>query len=333
MATIIATGLDDAGNPLSRAYIDNDAARGSAVSWAAVFAGAAAAAAMSLVLLVLGVGLGLSAVSPWSQSGIAAGTFGVSTIVWICFTALLASGLGGYLAGRLRVKWAAVHTDEVYFRDTAHGFLTWAVATLLTAGLLSSVVGAIGAAATDVVATGASAVATGGLAAASAKGDDGVSAVSRRMRGPDRNVRSEYMTDTLFRAAPAVANQSVAAPVDARAEPIAPGGMSAGKAEAGRIFANGMRTGQLSAEDTRYAAQLIAQRTGISQQDAEKRVTDTFSAAQAKLREAETTAKEAAEQARKAASYASLWLFVSLLIGAFAASLMATYGGRRRDLY
>ena len=115
----------------------------SAVAWAAILAGAAGAAALSLILLILGVGLGLSSVSPFANSGASATTFGVSTIVWITFTQLAASGLGGYMAGRLRMRWAATHVDEVYFRDTAHGFLAWAIATLATAAMLTSAVGAI----------------------------------------------------------------------------------------------------------------------------------------------------------------------------------------------
>src|SRR5450830_2072830 len=95
------------------------------------------------VLLMLGVGLGLSSVSPWGHYGTKAGTFGVSTILWVTLTQLLACAMGGYLAGRLRTKWVAVHTDEVYFRDTAHGFLAWAVASLATAALLTSVIGSI----------------------------------------------------------------------------------------------------------------------------------------------------------------------------------------------
>ena len=45
----------------------------------------------------------------------------------------------------------------------------------------------------------------------------------------------------------------------------------------------------------------------------------------------EATAKETADEARKASAYAALWIFVSLLIGAFVASLAATLGGRQRD--
>src|SRR5664279_3085684 len=128
---------------LSGVRTDNTRADASAVSWSAIVAGAAVSAALSLILLMLGIGLGLSSVSPWAHNGIGAATFGVSTILWVTFTQLIASGMGGYLAGRLRTKWVAVHTDEVYFRDTAHGFLAWAVASLATAALLTSVIGSI----------------------------------------------------------------------------------------------------------------------------------------------------------------------------------------------
>ena len=113
---------------------------GGAVSWGAVIAGAVGAAALSLVLFLLGSGLGLAVASPWASEGISGTTAGVSTIVWVTVVQLLASVLGGYLAGRLRTRWVTVHTDEVFFRDTAHGFLAWAVATLLMATLLSSAI-------------------------------------------------------------------------------------------------------------------------------------------------------------------------------------------------
>jgi hypothetical protein len=103
--------------------------------------------------------------------------------------------------------------------------------------------------------------------------------------------------------------------------------------EIGRILDNGMRAGSLPAEDARYIAQLVAQRTGMSQQDAEARVDAAYQGAQKKLQEAEASARQAADQARKAGAYTALWIFVSLLLGAFVASLMATWGGRRRDLY
>ena len=110
----------------------------SGVSWAAVVAGAVAAAALSLILLALGSGVGLSSISPWSAAGDSASRIGTTAICWLIASQLLASAMGGYLAGRLRTKWVTVHTHEVYFRDTAHGFLVWAVGVVITAAFLAS---------------------------------------------------------------------------------------------------------------------------------------------------------------------------------------------------
>ena len=293
----------------------------SAVSWGAIAAGAASAAALSLILLILGVGLGLSSVSPWARDGISAGTFGVSTILWLTLTQLLASAMGGYLAGRLRTKWTEVHADEVYFRDTAHGFLAWAVATLATAALLTSVIGSIlsgGVQAGAAVAGGAAGTATlkaggGAVSAPMSIGNDG---------GP-----LGYFVDSLFRRDSASAPASGAAASSDSAERSS----SKDAAEVSRIFMNVGPTEPLPVEDIRYVGQLVSQRTGLTQPDAEKRVSDVYARAQTKLRNAEVAARDAADKARKASAYAALWLFVSLLIGAFVASLAATYGGRRRD--
>src|SRR5580693_8505969 len=113
-------------------------ASSSAVSWAAVIGGAFVAASLSLILLSLGTGLGFSAVSPWAHNGASAAAIGAGAIAWLIATQIAASALGGYLGGRLRTKWTNVHTDEVYFRDTAHGFLVWAVGLVITASLLAS---------------------------------------------------------------------------------------------------------------------------------------------------------------------------------------------------
>jgi hypothetical protein len=113
-------------------------AHSSGVSWGAVFAGAFVAAAFYLILLALGAGLGLSAISPWSGAGASASTFGTVAILWLICIEIIASGLGGYLTGRLRTKWALVHTDEVYFRDTANGFVAWAVALIVSVTVLAS---------------------------------------------------------------------------------------------------------------------------------------------------------------------------------------------------
>ena len=302
-------------------YPQSPALPASAVSWAAILAGAAGAAALSLILLILGVGLGLSSVSPWAGQGATASTFGISTIVWISFTQLAAAGMGGYLAGRLRMRWAGVDTDEVYFRDTAHGFLAWAIATLVTAALLTSTIGGIVNGGVQ-----ASANMVSGAASTAATAMPALSAASK----PDGALADQgYFVDGLFRKSMGVPTPDAAA--------SAPTGASqdeaASSAEAGRIFASAMGKGTLPGDDVKYLGQLVAQRTGIPQADAEKRVTEAFRRLQASAQDAEAAARNAADKARKASAYSALWLFVSLLIGAFCASLAATYGGRQRDLF
>jgi hypothetical protein len=304
VAAAIGLGKD---RTLPGVHLDNERVDVSAVSWGAIVAGAAVAAALSLILLILGTGLGLSSVSPWAHNGIAAVTFGVSTILWVTLTQVVASGMGGYLAGRLRTKWVSVHTDEVYFRDTAHGFLAWAVASLATAALLTSVIGSI--------------VSSGIQVGAEITHFDSDG-------GP-----MTYFMDSLFRKEiSSGAAVSVISAKGATSDSAAEQSKAASQAEVARIFMHTIQTGPLPADDVRYVGQVVAQRTGLTQQAAEKRVTDLYVTLQVKLQNAETTAKDAAEKARKASAYGALWLFISLLIGAFVASLAATYGGRRRDL-
>jgi hypothetical protein len=252
-------------------------ASSSGVSWAAVIAGAMVAAALSLILLALGAGIGLSSISPWSNVGAAASTVGKAAIVWLIVVQIIASAMGGYLAGRLRTKWVNIHTDEVYFRDTAHGFLVWAVALVIAAAFLAS-------AATSMV---------GGAA----------SAMSNQAESRNLDPNS-YFVDTLFRSDHPVADRNDA--------PV--------KAEVGLIFANALKRGDLPARDKTYLTDLVAAKTGLSQTDAEKRVSEVF-----------TESQQAADTARKGVAHSLYWLFLALLIGAFCASYAATIGGRQRD--
>ncbi|MBH1579458.1 hypothetical protein I5U54_04205 [Stenotrophomonas maltophilia] len=308
----------------------------SAVSWGAIFAGATAAAALSLILLILGVGLGLSSVSPWSFEGVSKETFGWSSIIWLTFTALAASGLGGYLAGRLRTKWTQIHGDETYFRDTAHGFVSWAVATLLTAGLLTSAIGGVLGAGAKVAGAAAGAAASSASVAAAGAGSTAAAA-------PEGDLN--YWVDSLFRSTTSAGPTDPAAPppgapMDPNAAPPPrpmPGNGPMGdrrevRAEVNRIIVNSLQGDGLDPADTQYLSQLIARETGMSPAEAQARVTDVQTRMRAALEKARNTAKQAADDARKATAYAALWLFITLLIGAFFASLSATWGGRRRDL-
>ncbi len=284
----------------------------SGVSWGAVIAGAAAAAALSLILLVLGAGLGFAAASPWTWSAGTGGAIGAGAIVWLVFTSIAASALGGYLAGRLRLRWTNVHADEVYFRDTAHGLLAWSIATLATAALLTSALTTLASGVAQAGGAALKGAASAATAAGGALAEGGAASGASTGGGP----AMPYFVDMLFRsdAAPA------ADPNDAQA-----------RAEAARIFIADIRDGSMGPADVRYLGQVVTRKTGLAQADAERRVADSFTQASNAVANAENKARQAADEARKAAAYASLWMFVALLAGAFCASLAALFGGRRRD--
>jgi hypothetical protein len=265
----------------------------SAISWAAIIGGAFAAAALSLILLALGSGFGLASVSPWPSSGPSVTTFTVMTAIWLIIIQWVSSGLGGYLTGRLRTKWVGVHTHEVFFRDTAHGFLAWAVAAVIGAAVLASAVSSL---------LSAGAHVAGSIASGAAEGAS--------QEAVQENPFASYV-DSLFRSdhPDGKANDQ-----DVRAETT-------------RILAAGLRNGDVPAGDKTYLAQLVAARTGLSQADAEKRVDDVI----AKAKAAETKARQIADAARKAGAYLSIFTAVSMLIGAFIAAAAAALGGRHRD--
>ncbi len=277
----------------------------SGVAWGAIIGGAFAAAALSLILLALGSGFGLASVSPWSNSGASLTTFTLMAAVWLIIVQWLSAGVGGYLTGRLRTKWADLHTHEVFFRDTANGFLSWAVATVVAVALLTS-------AASSVV-SGAATMVTGVASGAAAGASQGAAQNATRP-GASVGDPTAYFVDRLFRTDKPDANASDTGAV---------------RAETSRILVKGMRDGDISGPDKAYLAQLVAARTGMSQADAEKRVDDVI----AQEKAAEVKARAAADQARKAGMYLSIFTGVSMLIGAFIACAAAAMGGRQRDLY
>jgi hypothetical protein len=213
-------------------------ARASGVSWAAVFAGAFVTMALSLIFLALGTGVGLSAGALWSSAGASATAIGAGALIWLIVVEVIASSTGGYIAGRLRTKWASIHSHEVYFRDTAHGFLVWAVAVVATAAFL-----------------GAAAASMAGVAAMSGPSTLAPTSADARTLNPN-----QYFADSLFRTG----------------NPAATGNDTAARDEANLILMNGLRKGALPAQDTAYLVQLVEARTGMNGPAAEQRVQQVF---------------------------------------------------------
>jgi hypothetical protein len=215
------------------------------VSWPAVTAGAVVSCALTLVLLAFGIGLGLSVVSPWTGAGVSATTFKIGTGLYLVVIAMLASSIGGYLAGRLRSRWVGVRSDEVYFRDTAHGFIAWAFASVLGAVLLASPASSL----------------IGGVASGAANATASAASQAEPMDG---------YVDTLFRSDSPPA-QGAGSAQDSRGEMV-------------RLFTSSFRNGsELKAADREYVSKVVAARTGLSQADAEKRVNEVVTQAKSDI--------------------------------------------------
>lgn len=229
----------------------------SAISWAAILAGTAVAISISVVLLVLGSGLGLASFTPSARSVASPGSLAALAIVWIVVVQWLSAAFGGYVTGRLRTRWVGTHTHEVFFRDTAHGLVTWAVATAIVA---------------LVVGSATSSMLSGGIHAATTSASE---AAQRAAGNAQSNSVAPYDVDALFRATSGDVNSSAAVE---------------GRGEATRILARGLTTGSVPDADRTYLASLVAARTGISQADAQKRVDDVV----ARAREESEAARKAA---------------------------------------
>lgn len=301
----------------------------SGVSWSAVIAGALTAIAVSFIIISLGSGIGMELVSPYSYSSSAsASTMTVIGAVWLVFAQAVGFATGGYVAGRIRRSPAALHTDEVKFRDGANGLVVWAIGVVITFFVLVTVVGKIGSA------TGSAAASIGSTAV-------GIAGTTSQSPSVD------YFSDTLLRPNPqnagnganagAAGGAAAATPPsgnegngNAASQPNGQGSQSSGQgargqqAQVNRILVTALSPSGLSNDDRTYLAQVVAAQTGVSQDEAQRRVDSVIA-------QMKQEATQAAETARKAAAYVSFWTFMSLLFGAVCATLGGVLGGDLRD--
>ena len=301
----------------------------SAASWPAILAGAFVAIAASIVLLAFGSGLGFAMVSPWPGHGASATGFTVNAVIWLIVSQWLSAALGGYIAGRLRTKWVGTHTHEVFFRDTAHGLVTWSVATVAVAALLAGSVTS---------GVGGTLHALGGAASAGLQGAAGGAAGPSGppgMPGAGPSAAMTYDIDKLFRsgsggATPAPAGAAAGSASSGAGSPAPGMDMSSDpRVEAVYIAFHAVANPDqgVSNEDRAYLAQLVQAQTGVTPAEAKQRVDDFVAA----TLNAETKARAALDAARKAAAEASIFTALALLVGAFIASVAAALGGRLRD--
>ncbi len=277
------------------------------LSWPAIFAGNAVTGGLLLVMIPLGTAAGLAMASPYANQGASASAIGIASVVWVAFMYLFATAAGGYVAGRLRPRLAGADRDEVSFRDSINGVVFWGVGMIVSALFTFYIV--------------TSAISTAGQAVGSA-----VSGVASTAAQSLPAVNTDYVSDLFLRPS------GKAAPAQPGAAPnAAPRTDADVRAEIGRIMTASAANGQISEPDKQYLAQLVAQRTGVTPDEAKATVDNGIKRATELRDRAAAQAKDAAEAARKGASRAAFWTAVLSLLAGVAAMYAAQLGGRHRD--
>jgi hypothetical protein len=244
----------------------------SAVSWKAILAGAAGSIAISMILVAFGIGVGFTVVSPWNGQGVSGTTFTVAAGVYLFVVAMLSSTVGGYIAGRLRSRWHTVNEHERYFRDSAHGFVVWAVATIITAAVLGG--------ATSSLIGGAASVAAPAAAAGAASQPSDIYVDQLLRTSPGQGSVSASQATAAQQATSPTAGDQTAAPLQGGQIGTTQRQNIGNRAEITRIIAPSMlKGGSVSDPNKKYLASVVASRSGLSQADAEARVNQVINQA------------------------------------------------------
>ncbi len=253
-------------------------------SWGLAIAGGVVATAVTFFLLVLGSGFGLLLINPVKHSGPSMPAFLTGGAIYFFAAQAFGFAVGGHLAGRLLGPQIESRIQEE-FRAAAHGLVAWAVTIIASLGVVA--LGALG----------------GGLAMGPLYGVHGVAGSGA--------LSSAYVVDELFWPTVGHAGE------DARGAGTADT-LAGARAEATRILQAGLIRGeQLAPADRDRLVTLVAEEAHVSQAVAASHVDQMQADLQAQTR-------KAADAARKAASYVSLWIAFSLLFGAVVAVFAAT---------
>lgn len=275
-------------------------------NWGAVVAGALIAATVTFFLISIGAGLGLSLTS--TRNATASGIKAFLGLGAIYFIAAQAFGfaVGGYITGRLLGTPARESEEEAFIAD-AHGLAVWALAVVF--GLTLTIV---------------TATAVGAGAASNASTPVAYWADRLLRAAPGANIGQSPATAT--DAAPsssALSGPATTEPAALTARPAASVSLSDAKEEAARLLTVSASGSDAKGEDHRALVHLVSQFAGLSGSAASQRVDAVETDMRAK-------AKDAADAARKAASYVAIWTALALLFGAVVC-VAATVAARLKD--
>ncbi len=265
------------------------------VSWGAIFAGAVTALVIQMILNLIGLGIGLSTLNPTGNDTPTAASLSSGAGIWFVVSGIVASLVGGFLAGRLSGKSVAGTTGY-------HGLVSWAVTTLVVVYLLSSAVGGIlgGAFGGLTSVLGGAGSALGGTVQTAAQAAaPSLTKLSNPLDGIENRVRQTS------------GGQDPAALRDTAAQAV-------------RAYLSGDAAQQAQAEQR--ATEALAKAQGISPDEAKTQVQTYRKQYEETVAEAKKKAVVAAEATRSAATQGALYASIALILGALAAFLGGRFG-------
>jgi hypothetical protein len=246
------------------------------VSWGAIFAGAAAVIAVELLLNLFGAGVGAATINP-QQGQLPGQGLAVGAVIWFAVSFIISLFIGGWLVGRL--------AERPSKRDGAlHGFVTWAVASLVLVYMLSTAVGGL---------LGGAASVLGQTASLAGRGAQSAAPVVTKVIGQATGVTPEQ--------------------VQADAGDLA-------RDPNFQAFVSGViRNGQVTEQDRQALARLLVQRRNMTMDEANATIDRWQGQIAQGVQQAKQTTAQAATAAASGVSKGAFGSFVLLLLGLIAA--------------
>lgn len=295
------------------------------VSWRAIFAGTLTVLSILLVLNLIGLAIGLSSIEPTEESNPLSG-LGTGSIIWWILSSLIALFAGGYVSARVGVSF----TNK---SGIIQGIMTWALHTIISAWLLTSIVGSIISGVGNLI---GSVVSTTGQVIGEQVGP----AVQNQMENLDINweqARNE------FRAILEDADKEALDPdtLEAEANQITTQAQSGEDID--EVFERARNRAEQTFEalDREALVNIMVERTDMTRAEAEQRVDEIISRYERVrtrvnefLNQAGETANQQAENVAQAVADAALYLAIALILGVIVAALGGYTGVKNlRDDY
>lgn len=282
------------------------------VSWRAIFAGTLTVLAVLLVLNLIGLAIGLSTIEPTEESNPLSG-IGTGSIIWWILSNLIALFAGGYVAARVGVSFTTKS-------GVIQGVMTWALHTIISAWLLTTIIGGI--------ISGVGTLIGGVLSTAGqAVGETVGPAIQNQLQEVDvswQQAREE------FRALLKDADKEALDPdaIESNVNQVASQAQSETDMEAVFDGAKDRVNQTFEALDREALINILVKRSNMTRAQAEQRVdevTARYESIRAEVNEflnrAGETAEQQAENIASAVAKASMYLAIALILGVIVAAL------------